>query len=57
MLAEEGADAIGAEIGDAVLAGPRQDDGIGEDDFLLVDAALDVTQDIVTAGDVVAEVC
>lgn len=28
MLAEEGADAFGAEVGDTVLAGAGQDDGV-----------------------------
>ena len=56
MLAEKGADALGAEVCDAVLAGPRKDDRVGEDDFLLVDATLDIAQDVVAAGDVVAKV-
>lgn len=56
MLAEEGADAIRAEVGHAVLAGLGEDDGVGQDELVLVDAALQVTENVVAAGDVVAEV-
>lgn len=40
VLAEERADAVGTQIRHAVVAIARQDDGVGEDDFLLVDASL-----------------
>ena len=56
VLAEEGADALGAEVGDAVVAVPRQDDGVGEDHLALVDAALEVAEDELAARHVVAEV-
>ena len=55
MLAEERADAIGTEVGDTILAVPRQNDRVRQHDFLLVDSALEVAQDVVSAGNVVAE--
>ena len=42
MLAEKGANAVGAKIRDAVLPGPGQDDGVRKNDFVAVDAALEV---------------
>jgi hypothetical protein len=53
MVAEEGTDALRAET---VLPGSRKDDRIGQDDFPLVDAALEVAKDEVTTRNVVAEV-
>jgi hypothetical protein len=57
VLAEERSDSVWAEVGHAVLASLGQDHGIGQDDLVLVDAALQVAEDVVAAGDVVAEVC
>jgi hypothetical protein len=57
MLAEKSADAVGAKIRHAVLAGPGQDDRVRENDFMLIDAALEVAQDIVSTGNMIAEVC
>lgn len=56
MLAEERADTVRTEISDTVLTVPRQDDGVGEDNLPLVDAALEVAENVKSAGDVVAEV-
>ncbi len=56
MLAEEGADAVSPKIGDTVLAGMREYDRVRQDEFVLVDAALEVAEDVVAARNVVAEV-
>jgi len=56
MLAKKGADTVGAEIGHAILAGPGQNDRVGQDDFALVNTALKVAQNIVATGNVIAKV-
>lgn len=56
MLTKEGANAIRAKVGYAVLAGLGEDNRVGQDKLVLVDAALQVTEDVVTAGDIVAKV-
>lgn len=56
VLSEKRADAPGAKICHAVLAIPRQDNGIREDYLMLVDAALEVAQNIIAAGHMVAKV-
>jgi hypothetical protein len=56
MMTEERADTVGTKISDAVLAIPGQDDGVRENDLALVDAALEVAQNIIPARDVVAKV-
>lgn len=56
MLAEERADTIGSKISHAIVAVSRQDDGVREDNLVLVDAALEIAQDELAACDVVAEV-
>ena len=48
VLAEEGADAVSPKIGDAVLAGVR-DDWVRQDELVLVDAALEVAENVVAA--------
>lgn len=56
MLAEEGADTGGTKISDTVLTVPRQDDRVGENDLVLVDATLEVAQNVIPARDVVTKV-
>ena len=56
VLAEEGRDALGAKVSDAVLASPRQDNGAGVDDLMLVDSTLEIGQHKVTTRGLVAEV-
>lgn len=56
VVAEEGLDPLGTEIGDAILSGPRDNDRIGEDHFGLVDASLKVAKHVVAARDMVAKV-
>lgn len=56
VLVKEGTDAVRAKIGNSVSAGSGYDDGVRQDDFVLVDATLEVTQDKVPTGNVVAEV-
>lgn len=56
VLAEEGADALGTEVGHAVVAVPRQDDGVREHHLALVDTALQIAEHEVAARHVVAEV-
>ena len=56
VVAEERANAVGPQIRDTKLSASRQDDWVGEDNLMLVDATLEVAEDIETAGCVVAEV-
>lgn len=56
MLAEEGADAIGAEVCHTVFALLGQDDRVGQDNCILIHASLKITQDVVSARNVVGEV-
>ena len=56
MLAEEGADAVSPKIGNAVLAGMREYDRVRQDELVLVDAALEIAEDVVATRNVVAEV-
>lgn len=49
VLAEEGADSPRAEVGYAVVAIPRQDDGVREDDCIPVDAALEIAENELAA--------
>ena len=56
MALEKGGDAVSPKVGDAVLTGLRQDDWVRQHELVLVDAALEVAEDIVAARNVVAEV-
>lgn len=42
VLAEKRADTLGTKISHAVVAIPRQDNRVGENDLVLVDAALEI---------------
>lgn len=44
VLAKERADALGTKVSHAIVAIPRQNDRVGEDNFVLVDAALEIAQ-------------
>lgn len=42
MLAEKGTDSLGTKIGHTVVSIPRQNDGVGEDNLVSINAALEI---------------
>ena len=56
VLGEEGADALWSEVGDTVFTRLGQDDRVRDDSLLLINAALEIAEKVVSEGAVVAEV-
>lgn len=56
MLTEKLADPIAPKIGDPILASAGKDRGVRQDEIMLVNAALEIAENVVPARDVETEV-